>query len=338
MWGGSLFFIAVSLGVYQNTLERVSKTICYCSVLIVLICLFEALYRQSFPAFILSNFPIKLDGQFISMLTTDKTRDFTFRSQGVFSHPIVLGEVSAAMFPVALNTFFNMRNNRIISLIAVISCIIAAILSGSRSAQIALICSVIFYIFLIIISSRSRVVWATSMILLPIILLVVFYAYNSISELAAGRSSTEQQSSAMRDLMWERGWSAIISSPLIGHGGGNSAELGGIVARYGGTYTIDDYYLSALLDAGIIGLTFFFLFICSLVTGSLNGTASKRERRARMGFLAGIFAILVGQKAASITEGMAFVYFYAGLLTASQSYKRNGPQISARPTLPDRLP
>src|SRR6202007_1659913 len=105
---------------------------------------------------------------------------------------------------------------------------------------------------------------------MPVLLLAVPVVYNTVEQLAAGRSYREQQSSNMRILMWERGEPLVMARPVLGYGGGTSAELAGVRANMGGTYTIDDYYLSTLLDSGYVGAVLLGLFLLSLVIGTLS--------------------------------------------------------------------
>ena len=315
-WGGSLFFIAAILARDPDTHYQISKIVC-CSAFVILLCaLVEQILRLPFPNLIIQYLPIYIDDQFMQMLVQDKSREGAFRSQAFFSHPIVLGQVSASIFPIALGIFLVGRS-RLICALAMASCVAAIYFSGSRSGFIALMAGVICLIVLFIGLSRSRNVFTAAAVLLPLAILALPVAVTIVETLATGRSTVEQRSTDMRARMWESGEAAIRHSPIIGYGAGNSANLAGVRARFGSTFTIDDYYLSIILDGGY--LTFFsltlFIFLVFLIT--LNAGGSKSVRLSRAGFFSAIVSILVGCKATSITEGMAFAYIYAGLIVSS---------------------
>ncbi|WP_082448638.1 MULTISPECIES: O-antigen ligase family protein [unclassified Sphingomonas] len=316
IWGGSLFFIALMSARRSDIRDRIGKIVCWSAVAIMIAALVEQITRLSLPALIMQYLPITIDDQFRQMLVQDKSREEAFRSQAFFSHPIVLGQVSASSFPIVLSIFLSGRI-RLLCMVAMASCVIAIYFSGSRSGFIALIAGVLCSIFLFVSLSRSKLALAAAVVALPFAILAVPIIAGTVETLAVGRSAVEQRSSDMRALMWQNGDAAIQSSPINGHGAGNSAALAGIRARFGGTFTIDDYYLSLILDAGYLALAIFsvFILLVFLITFTAGGPTYLRFFRA--GLFSAVVSILVSFKATSILEGMAFLYLYTGLIISS---------------------
>lgn len=315
---GMLFVISMILARYPNSLEQVARWICWCAIAIATVAFIERALAESLPRIILNYLPIKLDAQFLAMLTADNTRDLSFRAQGIFTHPIVLGEITAAMLPVAVSVFLDDRKKRMVPVLATMGCLLAVALSGSRAAMIALLVGITCQAGLLLITSRKQLIWATALISLPLLTLAAPIAFGKISGLAAGQSAAERLSSDIRDLQWERGMPALEKRPLFGHGAGRAVELAGVQGRFGVGLTIDDFYLSMLLDVGIVGTAIFALFILSLVVVVLSSNVSDRRRKISVGYLSGIVSIILCQKGVSLTEGMAYLYFFAGLLLAKE--------------------
>jgi O-antigen ligase len=329
VWFGSTFPIALMLANQPRGMDVAIRAVCVSAPILVAVALIELATHQTAPSLILFNLNVDIDPTYASSLVATKMRDGAFRAQSAFQHPIVFGEVMAAILPIAIARAFDQRG-RVLSSVAAASAVIGAFLSGSRAAQAALIVGVIVFGLTQLAASKQSKTWLLALIAVPVITPALLGAYDYVTQLAAGQSVAEQVSSHARVIMWTKGWPEILISPLLGHGGGSSLGLAGIKGT-GGAYTIDDYYLSLLLDGGIVGVLMLALWLGAISLGVFTSGGTIQERRMRGALLAGICAILAGQKAASIPEAMSYVFFFGGLIVAGRRMPvRRGPSGSSR--------
>lgn len=84
-----------------------------------------------------------------------------------------------------------------------------------------------------------------------------------------------------RKEQWRMGWPKIVSHPL-GHGIGRSGETLGFVAP-DGTLTIDSYYLTILLDYGLIGfIVYYGMFGRAVYTGGMGILRNPKEQELQL--------------------------------------------------------
>jgi hypothetical protein len=323
-YGGSLFLIAFVFCRNDRHVARLANLICWCTIPLAGIGLVEAVLQQQFPALLRSIMPIDIDPNFAATLVFDKSRDGVFRSQSVFFHPIVYGMFMSALLPIAIWQTFNCSRGYL-GLIAIGCCVLGVIFCGSRSAQIALIVSAFGYFgFFVFKDGNGNIRWG-ALLAIPVVVILVFFAFDYIRELATGRTEGEVGSSLMRTLMWERGSAPLDERPLFGYGDGSDLQLAGIYSNRTHTWTIDDYYLSVLLNFGYIGLLALFAIPATLIRHALRaGQESKTKNMVHLwwALFVGMLVILVAQKATSIVEGMALFYFFGGVI-ASRDLTRN---------------
>ncbi|MCJ2183129.1 O-antigen ligase family protein [Novosphingobium sp. 1949] len=336
IWTCAVFPIAVVLYARTDDLSKIGDAICVCMVVVSGAVLLEVALHTVFPAIVLPHIAgIGLDDEFKTMLLRDKSRDGGFRAQGLFNHPIVLGQIGAAMLPLALARLMS-RSRRKLHLVTIASCLIAIAFCGARTGQVAAVVGLVAFGTFLIVQSRSKSLWALSIIVLPIATAIVTSAYAYVAELVVGRTAIEQGSSEVRAMMWMRGWPAIWEKPVFGHGAGNAPFIAGTIGG-NGVRTIDDFYLSLLVDTGFAGLFAFGAFAAMVLFSSLAAKGSAEQRRLRVALMAGIVAILAAQKAVSITQGIGIFMFLSGLLLASQIHpaRRGGKaRLVRQPVLP----
>ena len=149
-------------------------------------------------------------------------------------------------------------------------------------------------------------------------------------------------SSLARASMWSSSAQYIAHSALIGYGDGQSLYLGGYYDPVSAGFTIDDSYLSMLLNFGVVGLGAFAFFIAVLAQGLVR-VALRSQRDAgelAIALLSMVLAIILVMKAISLTDNVAFLYVAAGALAglrarqfagaAAPQYRRQMPQRSSR--------
>lgn len=314
---GLLFPVGVMLGRWPNAMVRVARTIAIAMIPIGAMAVFEAISHSLVSTFLLTHIPIGIDEAFRTAILFDKSRVGSFRAQAVFFHPIVLGEMAAASVPVVLGLLVVGRRGLLLPVLALVASVAAAFASGSRAALIGLTVGLLAYALLAVLMSRNLKLWATTLATLPLTTILAWVAYGFAMELVSGRNAEEQLSTSVRADMWDRGWKAFAEAPVFGHGAGNAVMLAGTRGRTG-SLTIDDYYLSTLLDYGVVGLLSLAALIFSVIAGTVAAQRPAAERPLHAGFAAGVIVIMICQRALSIAEGMAVALFFAGLLVANQ--------------------
>jgi hypothetical protein len=316
VWYGSPFLIALLLGIQARGLDAAIRVICIAAPILLALSFIEIATHQTIASLIIFNLNVDIDPAYATSLVATKMRDGLFRAQAIFQHPIVFGEVMAAILPVAIACAFQ-RRGRILAVLAAGSAVVGCLLTGSRAAQAALIIGMLVFGLAQFAMSRKSTTWVIGLVCVPIIIPMVLGAIDYFTELAAGQSAAEQASSHARVVMWIKGWPEFLKQPFLGHGGGSSLGIAGLKGT-GGVYTIDDYYLSLLLDGGGVGLAMLMFWLATVAAAVFFFGGTPQERRVRAGLMAGICAVLAGQKAASIPESMSYMFFFGGLIIASR--------------------
>ena len=197
----------------------------------------------------------------------DKTRDDSYRAQGTFEHPIMLGQFFVLLLPI-IWTLLRQSNKftHVVFYTTTAGLALAAIYaSGSRAALglgLVVISLFIFWeIYAWTKTSRNRVLQylVISQIPIPIVgVLTVLYAYKGV---ALGKTQEALSSTNARIDMLIGGGPKIFDSPIYGHGLGEALSVFSLVGR-AGLRTLDNYYLLLGLETGVICLlVFFFLLI-----------------------------------------------------------------------------
>jgi hypothetical protein len=332
-WVGFPFFIGIAAATSWRLQASLFRMVCVCLVGILVLVIIEVLAQRTIGAILLSVLPVDIDAGLERTLIFDKTRDGVTRAQSVFIHPIVMGIVAASGFPLALWQTQSGDNKRL-GFAALVACVACVILSGSRSAQITLLVAAFAYGLFYIIAQRGRRAIPLVLALGPLLLAAAYYGYGIAMDLAVGQTSTEVESTLVRDMQWIRGGDAIGSAWLFGYGDGMDLVYGAIYSARTQTWTIDDYYLTLLLTTGLVGLT---LLILVALTAAWRAASLVRRSEPKApamkaaALAAAAAAILVGQKATSISEAMAFFNLYCGMIAGmSLSADRDAPTLAGQ--------
>jgi O-antigen ligase len=147
------------------------------------------------------------------------------------------------------------------------------------------------------------------MVILSIFLspLVVGYMYDMI----IGRSAVERVSNNLRSIMWESAWPYFYKSPILGWGEGSAANFVGLYLS--STKTVDDSYLSMLLNGGISGVFLFFAFFIVVLFRLIIARVDESDRFLNAAWFSSIVAVLVCQKITSIPFLFGLAYLLAGV-------------------------
>lgn len=208
---------------------------------------------------------IKIEPELLEILSSVQSRAGTniYRVRGPFIVSLYYSEFLTMVFPFFL--YFTIKERRLLPLIAAIgatlACMTVMYFTGARSAILGMLITFVLYPFYLAVRryiehSRS-IVSASLLMAYPVILavtsmVVVLWPRAHIMILGGGQ---HQASSNARAEQWSMGIPKILSHPF-GHGIGRGNEALGFV-NPAGKGTVDSYFLTLLLDTGVLSLPLF---------------------------------------------------------------------------------
>ena len=317
IWTAFPFLIVFRLAGGREGIVGVTKVLVCSCLFLAAVGIAERLSGVSAASWIFAHIPISVPDDYANALLRDKSRDGSFRIQSVMVHPIVAGEVFSALVPVCFAAAVWFRSAwRMISVGALLMAACALVFTGTRTSLIAAAAGTGFYVFASV--TRSANIWVRvfgTMIIAAGLLVVAPVAVSTVNDLRAGQTAAEIESSGWRDRMWALGAPAISQQPYFGHGDGQALQIAGI--RAGSSFTVDDFYLSQLINFGYVNFVVFLIFIALVIWFGVFGGSRSFEGPIYAALAGGIIAILVGQKATSIFEGMGVLYLFAGIVSST---------------------
>lgn len=207
----------------------------------------------------------------------DKTRDMSYRANGIFEHPLVLANFAVIMLPLV---FSGMRKDqchsvlwRFIAIVSLIGLFFCALFSSSRSGLAMFIASLaICFLYFMVVWFRSQRDYVLKVFLLSVCALLVvcclsIFVYGDF-QVFFNSSHEEVMSSHNRLQSFYYGIPAVLQTPLFGAG---VTKVAYEVAMHG-TYgkAIDSYFLLLAANSGIFALSFFLLLFIYPIVGCLR--------------------------------------------------------------------
>ncbi|GLQ09189.1 hypothetical protein GCM10007913_11210 [Devosia yakushimensis] len=251
-------------------------------------------------------------------------RDGAYRAASLFSHSIVFAQYSGAMAPLALHMCRFGRGIMRLLGVAALCCIpVALLIAGARSGIVVLIAALGTYAFLTLLGGKAtpkRLFISLAGLGLAVLLLAA-PLQGLLDLLIRGDTVAEQMSTNVRAEMLSNGLRALEERPLTGYGDGRSPDIAGLIGRHN-IRTIDNFYLSAAVDFGLIGLALLLgLLVAAIATmaAGIGNALSAVERNLQSAYLATAVAILVGQTVLTIPDNMAIIYLLLGLAATRAS-------------------
>ncbi len=215
------------------------------------------------------------DSEILQRILQGAFRAEGYRVQGSFSVSLLYAEFLVLMLPFALFAFIDGRGVaiRAIGFLTALAILPAQYLSGSRlgmvgSITVFVLLGVVYVVRVWRADRRSMV--GPFLILLAPMGLVVFFAVFAASQrlkVMTFGGGAHLASTNSRLEMWAMSPPHILQRPLFGHGAGQGAEILGF-ANPAGIVTIDSYWLSTLLEFGLVGtFALLALLVLSVWTG-----------------------------------------------------------------------
>lgn len=195
----------------------------------------------------------------------EKVRGGSYRLMSVFENSLVFSQLLLMSVPLWLYTFLNSKRlMRILVLFNVGLTAFLLINTRSRAAIGLLLSFPLLYLYSQLYLKSSSKIIKSALIYIPTLILVVGSIYfldnfnYFIQQSTIGGTGEEETSTIARYEQLEIGINAMMEHPLFGYGPGGGVEL--MYPRK----SIDNLYLTIVLDNGFIGL-FLFLLLNLLV-------------------------------------------------------------------------
>lgn len=331
-----VFLIAYFCFENYGQIRKVVFVLLLCGVMVSILAICEFLLKKNLFA-TMSMPGMALDPDYIRQALSDKTRHGVYRAQASFFHPLLLTEYCVYQIPVAFY-FLSSKSfyERLIGVIGVLVVPLAAAASGSRSSIVATVfvfALCVLFIFLRLRYSKKygAISWLffIAAICLSITAIFVLFDYGVFDSVFYGKSLREQQSTAARIYMYQKGIPAIFSSPLIGYGLGLAAEIVGFSAN--GSFSIDSFFLSYVIESGVPGLlvligvvTFPFARVLISKVGEFSSGDVLLVSYLAIG-VAGLFLV----KTVLSLNGNTYLLFLSAALVLRLTGHKNMPRLKA---------
>ena len=213
---------------------------------------------------------LKVDGDLIDNLLAGASRSAigVHRVQSVATTPLGLAELLGLAAPFALHIAVQRGRlvERIIAAAYLPLALYLILLADSRLGIVALIGAVLFYVLIWGLlrwrNSKDSLLAPAVVLAYPAIFTATLLASFFVRQLRnkVWGSGGQQASTEARKIQWSMAFPKIVTHPL-GHGIGQASNKVGFVSP-SGRGTLDSYYISMMMDFGIIGFVLFFgLFI-----------------------------------------------------------------------------
>lgn len=210
---------------------------------------------------------LKIDPELLEILMGSQSRAGTdiYRVRGPFAASLFFSEFLTMAFPFFL--YFTIKAKRVLPFLALAAgtfgCLMVMYLTNARSAILGALVAFVLYPLYYAIRRRSQhersIVGASLLMAYPMMLaataaLVLFWPRAHVMVLGGGQ---HQSSSDARAEQWRMGIPKLMTHPF-GYGVGRGNEALGFV-NLAGKGTVDTYYLTVMMDSGIIALPLFLL-------------------------------------------------------------------------------
>ena len=343
-WTG-MFVLAAWLGTKGGTIERVVKVIIWTTILVSLETIYEYHIRQvpwldHIPSF------MTVDQAYLQNVLKSQGRAGTniYRAHGTFTVSLVCAEYFAIVFPFLLHQFVIAIGpfRKLLMCWAMLAVTCAMWLTNARSAMVGLFLALFVYggfaAFRYWKRERHSLIGVSTLAMMPLIalaFLALAITWPRLHNMTFG-GAQHQPSSLARDAQWSMGWPKIRANP-IGHGAARSGRVLGY-ANLGGQFTVDTYYLSLLLEYGVIGFAAFIaMFLGQLWVGLRLFLSAMTDEESLSGPITIALLNFVVIKAVSSSEfNMPLAFVMLGFLIAIA--KRQQLRMGAAALVPVRTP
>ncbi len=266
----------------------------------------------------------------------------SYRASGILLTPVTVGEFIAFTAPFTVWYMITAKTvrERVTGILVIIALALGTWGSNSRTTFVGLIVGLGVFSFLWSIrrhrrSGRTRdlvgpaAVWAFPIMALLTLLSVLFVG--RIRRLVLG-GGEHQASNDARKIQWEKTFDLLERNP-IGYGSGRSPELIGYMNPGRDTYTVDGYYMTLLVDYGILPFLAFviFFFACAWVAARTYLRAETPDEDASVAVASALAVFLVTKLVSAQTEVNYIMFPVAAMALALAARQQRRLRTAAPP-------
>jgi len=252
-----LFVIAITVWRDPRQLYRIILLLVVSSIIILAIGMIEAIMENNVFQWLMPEDYVSGNKAFESI-----KRDGIYRIKGTFTHPLALASYSTMILPVAYWLWrHGYGRHRWLGFVAAVGMIFVSWMTGSRAALLVITLMTYGLVSALFLRWAGRVKGFLKPLILPVALAAILassYLVLGVGQsLGQGKTEMETGSTTIRLFQLNKGIPLVLSKPLMGFGPGESAMVLDVGQK---SKTIDNYYLTLLLESGIPSLLLF-LFI-----------------------------------------------------------------------------
>jgi hypothetical protein len=274
------------------------------------------------------------DEELVGRLMTSSARSTTsdlYRVRGTTFNNLYFGEYLSMILPLAVHLAFTAKKflRRALLVLGILALVVAMYLTGARSAIIGILLTAGIYTLLTALRRRTdnpRSIGAMATLLAyPAmaavgVAAILLWRRAYVLVLGGGQHSPSNEA---RQVQWSNGFEILKGNPF-GHGAGRSAETLGYT-NLGGEVTIDTYYLSLLLDYGMLALPIFIIIFATPLHLAWTSVRSKVDSDVEMLVPLGIglFNFLIIKSVQSSESNMPVAFIMLGICMALAARMRS---------------
>lgn len=301
------------------TLDKLLSILAWVGVVVIVIGLWE--YRIQTTVFS-AYLPGFLTGskEHIVLSIEPKVRDGEYRLQSLFGHPLSYAQYLALVFPLFAYQYLNASLHRFKFFWAGMMVLLAFVMFGTGSRSVLPALFIEFGVLLLVLlvvylknNKASFLGWAY-VVSSPIVLVGGLLAFIKGRSAFMGGSDLAYSSTQARYEMWDLGMQRVLEKPIqgvIGFGHSTATE----VINWRGGISIDTYFLSVLIESGILGFTLFILMLLLVVYTTIRMWIKSRfEDYLPIVLLASILGYSVIAFISSLTHLLHIFYIVVALV------------------------
>lgn len=211
------------------------------------------------------------------------------RVQGPSTTPLGFAELLGLAIPFAMHLALDRYSivTRLIGIAFIPLAIYVILLTDSRLGVVAALASAMFYLFIWALlrwrQHKKSIFGPAIIVAYPIIFVAFVAATFLVGRLRAEvwGDGSQQASTESRLVQWEMAIPKLLRNP-VGHGMGTSGDTLGF-ANGAGVVTIDSYFLSILLEIGVVGFILYYgLFLRGIWLATRTVVSSGEDQEIRL--------------------------------------------------------
>ncbi len=243
------------------------------------------------------------------------TRGGGYRATGSFSNPIVLGYYLVALLPIVIAYIKKNEFSLTFKILYLIFIMYAIYSTGSRSPILMSVVMVYLYIIFILYRGSQFTRFFTTIFNLILVSVIFYFLLSYISDLVinfSGRfdliSDVEERSATSRALQYVKIYDIMHEAPFFGFG--RMRNFTNLLE-----FTIDNYYFWFILEAGLIGISIYFLYLFTLVKTAYNQYKSYLQSYYLLPLLISVIIMILYQALSAVKDIHIYLYIFAGLIS-----------------------